>query len=190
MSSLKEVRLRPLRPEDLEAIVRWNNDKEVERFMDGPQPQTMEECRQWYEESRTARNYRLFALESHDGHLLGEVELDHISWRRREAELRIRIGEKDYWGQGYGRAALIALLEMAFGDMDLVRVYLRVYHFNARAIRCYEHVGFRKQAFLRRQNDPKWETLVLMDIKRERFGLIHKKPFLPVASHKIILAEG
>lgn len=190
MSSVKEVHLRPLFQNDLETIVRWNNDKEVECFMDGPQPQTMDECLQWYNECQTAKNHRLFALENSDGELLGEVELDHISWRRREAELRIRIGEKEQWGKGYGRAALISLLRMAFDNMDLVRVYLRVYKFNIRAIRCYERVGFHKQALLCRQNDPEWQPLLLMDIRRERFDLLHPKPYFPGNKHKIIPGEG
>lgn len=190
MSSLQEVNLRPLREKDLEDVLRWNNDDEVECFMDGPQPKTMEDCQQWYTDCRKSQNYRLFALENSEGVLLGEVELDHISWRRREAELRIRIGEKAQWGKGYGRAAIITLLEIAFEELDLNRIYLRVYQFNTRAIRCYERVGFRKRAFLQRQNDPKWQTLLLMDIRKERFELIYSNRCSTGNSHKIIPAEG
>jgi RimJ/RimL family protein N-acetyltransferase len=146
--STQKVKVRPLQDQDLEEIVRWNNDDEVECFMDGPQPKTLEECKRWYAECLKSRNYRLYAIENEVGVLLGELELDHISWRRREAELRIRIGEKEYWGQGYGRAAIHVLLRVAFGQLNLDQVYLRVYQFNTRAIRCYERVGFRKQACL------------------------------------------
>ena len=59
-------------------------------------------------------NYRLYALENEEGRLIGEVELDHICWKRREAELRIRIGEKPYWNRGYGTLALREILEKAF----------------------------------------------------------------------------
>ena len=74
---------------------------------------------------------------------IGDLELDHISWRRSEAELRIRIGEKEYWNKGYGTDAVRALLDLARNNLGLRHIYLRVYRFNHRAIRCYEKCGFR-----------------------------------------------
>jgi RimJ/RimL family protein N-acetyltransferase len=171
----KIVSIRPLMEGDLEALVRWNNDPEVEQYMDGPQPQNLEECIAWYRACDQTRNYRLYALETEDGLLVGELELDHIVWRRKEAELRIVIGEKNYWGQGYGRAAIISLLELAFDQLKLDRIYLRVYLFNERAIRCYENVGFKRMACLRRKDDPNWKPLLLMDIKREVFKMAQRK---------------
>ncbi|HEX2953570.1 MAG TPA: GNAT family N-acetyltransferase, partial [Bacillota bacterium] len=171
----KTVIIRPLMERDLEALVRWNNDPEVEQFMDGPQPQNLEECKEWYRDCDHTRNYRLYALENEKGILLGELELDHIVWRRKEAELRICIGEKNYWNQGYGRAAIESLLGLAFSQLNLNHVYLRVYLFNERAIRCYEHVGFRRNACLRRKNDQNWKPLLLMDIKKENFIMAQHK---------------
>ena len=81
--------------------------------------------------------------------LIGHIELDHIAWRSGDAELRIRIGEKDYWDQGYGTRRGAHPRRHAFGSMRLSRVYLRVFSLNKRAIRCYEKVGFRKEGRIR-----------------------------------------
>lgn len=172
MAQLKAVLIRPLKEEDLDFVVRWNNDAEVEQFMDGPQPQTLEECRQWYVQCRNSRNHRLFAIETIEGKLLGEMELVHISWRQREAELRICIGEKEYWNQRYGQSAIRSLLSIAFDRLNLERVYLRVYQANERAISCYRRVGFRCRARLKRMNDLQWRTLLLMDIDRKSFSML------------------
>ena len=64
MAQFKPVRIRPLKEEDLSAVARWNNDAEVGQYMDGPQPKTLEECRQWFADCRGSRNQRLFALET------------------------------------------------------------------------------------------------------------------------------
>ena len=64
-------------------------------------------------------------------------------------ELFITIGEKEYWSQGYGSDALRLLLRAAFEDLGMRRVALRADADNARAIRCYENVGFAKEGVLR-----------------------------------------
>ena len=129
----------------------------------------MPECAIWFTDNIPSRDYRLFALEDADGHLIGDLELDHICWRNGEAELRIRIGEKDYWNKGYGTDAVGALLELAFSTMGLRRIYLKVYRFNRRAIKCYEKCGLRKQGVLHRNGSQgcDWKDIVLMAIGRD-----------------------
>ena len=88
---------------------------------------------------------------------------------KKEAELRIRIGEKEYWNRGYGTLALREILQRAFFEFRLDSVYLRVYTFNLRAIHCYEKAGFRKEAFLKRRLDENWKEILLMRIDKDRF---------------------
>lgn len=62
----------------------------------------------------------------------------------RRAMLGIIIGEKSYWGRGYGEEAVRLTLDYGFNVLNLNSVELGVYAFNLRAIRCYEKVGFRR----------------------------------------------
>lgn len=165
----REVLLRPFTEEDLSCMVKWNNDDEVEQYVHSCLPKSLPECRVWYQENRKEWNYRIYAIEEAGGKIIGDLELDHISWKSREAELRIRIGEKDYWNKGYGSTAINLVLRHAFEELDLNRVYLRVYASNIRAIRCYLKNGFRKEASLRRVWDKDWKELLLMFITKEIF---------------------
>lgn len=61
-----------------------------------------------------------------------------------KAQIGIRIGNKDYWDQGYGTEAVSLLVRYCFLHMHLGKVWLTVLPTNARAIRCYEKVGFVK----------------------------------------------
>lgn len=164
-----KVVLRPFTREDLEAMVRWNSDQEVEKYVDRCLPRTLDECIAWYNQNIPNRNYRLYAMEEDGGKIIGDLELDHICWKRKEAELRIRIGEKEYWNKGYGTLAIKEILNYAFGDLGLNRIYLRVYSFNTRAIHCYEKIGFRREASLKRLRDKEWKEILLMSISREDF---------------------
>ncbi len=61
---------------------------------------------------------------------------------RNSAECIIDIGEKAYWGKGYGSETLKLVLDYAFYEMNLHRVSLKVFSFKEKAIRLYEKWGF------------------------------------------------
>lgn len=168
----RKVRLRPFRRGDLPSMVRWNNDPDLQYYVDSDLPKTLPECEAWFARNFPRLSYRLFAIEDDQGRLIGDLELDHISWRRREAELRIRIGEKERWNEGYGTDAVKTLLSLAFGPMGLRRLYLKVYRFNHRAIRCYEKNGFRREGLLRRRDGRNWKDILLMSIEAPHEGEI------------------
>lgn len=170
---IEKVVVRPFVLSDLEFMVRWNNDFEVEQYVDCCLPKTLPECQVWFREHIPGRNYRLYAIEDEEGRVIGDLVLDHICWRKKEAELRIRIGEKEYWDQGYGSAALREVLSEAFTQLGLDRVYLRVYAFNLRAIHCYKKVGFIKKAVLKRKMDQNWKEIYLMSINKKEFTKIN-----------------
>jgi RimJ/RimL family protein N-acetyltransferase len=54
----------------------------------------------------------------------------------------ITIGEKEYWGHGFGTEATDLMLEHAFTQLGLHRIALSVFSFNERAVRSYQKSGF------------------------------------------------
>lgn len=162
------IRLRRLMAEDLPHMVVWNCDDEVQFYVDCDLPGNLSQLKQWYQTSFSDPNYRIYVIQTLSGEIIGDLELDHICWSKREAELRIRIGVKDLWGQGYGQEALRLILENLLITKNFKRIYLRVYHFNQRAIRCYSKIGFRRVGILKR-NCPNWKNIILMEISREQY---------------------
>ena len=61
------------------------------------------------------------------------------------------IGDKQYWGRGYGTDAMLVLMRLAFDKLNLHRLWLHVYDFNARAIASYERWWFKREGVLREQ---------------------------------------
>ena len=163
------IRLRPLAVSDLTVMAGWNCDPELQNFVDCDLPGDPQQLERWYHANVPDRNYQIFAMEAASGQLIGDMELDHICWNKREAELRIRIGDRRFWGQGYGSEAIQLMLNHFMTERNFNRIYLRVYEFNHRAIRCYLKNGFQQIGILQRRRSG-WKNIILMEITRQKFN--------------------
>lgn len=166
-----KTRLRALERDDLSHFVRWINDPQTRRYMFIRYPLSMTEEETWWENLVERENDHIFAIETEDGTYIGNIGLHGIERENRRAELGIIIGDKAYWGQGYGTDAIRALLGWAFGYLNLNRVSLRVYGYNERAIRCYQKSGFQHEGTMRqaRYADGQYHDEHMMGILRHEF---------------------
>lgn len=169
-----KVRLRAIERDDLPRFVEWFNDPEVRHHLLVYLPFSLAQEERWFEslQGRLERQESVvLAIETNDGIHIGNISLDSINWKDHNAELGIVIGEKAYWNQGYGADAIRALLGLAFLEMSLHRVFLRVDVDNARGIRCYEKVGFRKEGTSREAVFKKgaYQDQYVMSILRSEF---------------------
>lgn len=140
------MRLRPLRSQDVPLFTEWLQDPEVAYHLGRMSvPRSEADERRWVERVAADESNHVFAIELADGTAIGSIGLHNVDWARRQAELGIVIGEKQYWDRGYGTDALRALLGFAFDEMGLRRISLTVFDDNPRAIRCYEKCGFRHE---------------------------------------------
>lgn len=165
--------IRPLAPGDAGALRRYMTDPEVVRLLfedqAGPMPGTLTLALTIWYTSLSERGE--WAIVNPRGRFIGLVRFWRISQRNRNAMLTIFIGEKDCWGKGYGTDALRLALLQAFGPMDLHRIELHVFEFNARAIRCYEKVGFIREGVRREAlwRENRYYDVYAMGITRPEF---------------------
>lgn len=168
----EKVQLRAITATDFPQIVAWSKDEEVSRYFEGDYPLCLEDCPSWLQKAQSDRHNKRFAIVTKDDNeFIGDIELDHITWRSGDAELRVRIGEKTRWDQGFGTDAVRTLLTHAFLRMNLSRIYLRVYSSNLRALRCYQKAGFKKEGRIIRHTstgDPR-EILLMCVLKQDFF---------------------
>lgn len=169
----ERVALRQMTEHDLATMARWDADHELTSLM-GDTVRTESESRIRFTKLLCDRNSVAMAIVTHDGRIIGDVELTEIAWRSGDAELVVRIGDPGYRGKGIGSQAVRAMLETAFDRLNLSRVYLRVCADNRRAIRCYHKCGFRREGVVRRNLGPGAEErqVLLMTIMRSDFSKI------------------
>jgi RimJ/RimL family protein N-acetyltransferase len=138
--------LSPVSAEDAELWAAWDNDLSVTIPL-GDEAYT----EYGLERERDAvasvigRQDHFFSIVTCDtDEVIGRVLLFNLNPTDRCAMLGIVIGEKAYWGQGYGQEAVRLMLDYAFNLLNLHSIMLGVFAFNERAIACYQKVGFRE----------------------------------------------
>lgn len=149
----KNLRLRALEKEDLPKFVEWLNDPEVieNLFVDHPFSLAAEE--QWFEGVMKSPMFeRPLCIEVREGEhwkMIGNLSIMDINWQHRNGELGIVIGDKAEWGKGHGTEVISLYINHLFNELNLHRVWLRVYDANLAGIRCYEKVVFQHEGTLR-----------------------------------------
>ena len=169
----KLVRLTAFNPETDAAIVaRWSRDTEYHRLGDNDPayPRSTKMAREWLE--RDNDHVFGFAVRTlGDDRLIGDIGLWIENWAQAEGWVGIGLGERDYWGNGYGTDAMRVMLRFAFDELNLWRVSLGVFAHNPRAIRSYEKAGFRHEGVIRgdcQRDGQRWDS-VFMRILREEW---------------------
>ena len=169
----KLVRIRAYERSDLDAVMAWVNDEEVTRQL-GAGPLTFPVSRVQEEQFLEAAvrsgadpTNKVFAIETlAERKYIGGIDLRGINWLDRHAEIGIVIGDKANWSKGFGTDAMRVITRMGFEKMGLHRLWLRVYDFNAAAIRCYEKCGFQREGILRHDRfiDGEYHDTIVMGI--------------------------
>ncbi len=174
----KLVNLRAVEKKDLEEIMKWVNDREVTKYLSAfLYPVSRAEEEKFLERAMSHNDTeKNLVMETKEGDYIGQISLHKIDWKNRNAELGIVIGNKEYWGKGYGTDAIKILLNHAFNQMNLYKVYLRVFDYNQRAIRCYEKCGFKEEGRVSKGQfyDGKYYDIILMGILKDEFEKMDK----------------
>lgn len=150
------IRLTALAPDDASVLAPWYQEEAFSRFLDArpSAPRTEGDLVRWIEEANTARDGFLFGIrEPMAQTLLGYVQISEILWPQGSGWITLAVGP-EHQGRGVGREALRLALRFAFEEVNLRRVQLTVFSYNAVAIALYERLGFRHEGafreFLRR----------------------------------------
>ncbi len=170
-----KVYIRPIETEDLPHIYSWMNDIDLVKYIwpGVVNPTPMRKLEKWYDDLQSKSDEKMFMIYTTDKEKpIGLVGVQGISVRSRKGDLSIYIGDKEYWGQGYGSEALVLFLGYVFRVHNLRRVALEVYEYNERAINAYEKVGFKKEGYVRRsvfKDGRYWGEYVMAIFKEDYF---------------------
>jgi len=177
----ERVTLRAMRRSDLPRLWAMNNDLAVELAGGGdpPEPQSYERLVAAYdrEVARGGRDGTWFAIEA-DGKFIGQCGLMHPNPTAHTVELGITIGDKAYWGRGYGREVIRLLLDYAFRLRNYRRVWLWVHADNERGRRAYRACGFVEEGRLRQHvySHGRYVDAVYMGLLREEWDQRQTEP--------------
>ena len=145
-----KVRLRLKQVQDAPNDYNWRKDVEL-ASLDATLPisSSFEEYLEWYIEKPPYHPPHChLTVETLEGRHIGNYSCFNIDDKKREAEMGIMIGDKDYWNQGYGTDAVRTALNNILEKTNLERIYLKTLDWNIRAQKCFEKCGFIPQGQL------------------------------------------
>ena len=166
----KLVMLRPIKISDATRFVKWFNDPDFNKFM-ARRAMSMREELKWIRGLSKKKDSIHFAIDTSDGVHIGSCGIHDIHKRDRHAFFGIGIGDKRFWGKGYGTEAIRLALRYAFRKLKLRRISLWVYAYNPRAFRAYQKVGFKETGILKKKTfwNGKFYDDFLMSITAKEF---------------------
>jgi len=153
-----QVTIRPLQVQDAYTSVNWRNDTEVFKYTGNTYDHeiTVESELEWIRRVIVNPNdYRCAILA--DNVYVGNIYLTDI--QEGVATYQVFIGDRNYWGRGVAKKASEIILNYAFRELKLERVYLRVKKGNVPAIMLYRALCFKEI-----ESDEKWISMVLYNI--------------------------
>jgi aminoglycoside 6'-N-acetyltransferase len=159
------VRLRPVRDDHIDRLTEIITAPEVAQWWGA------------YDRARVAQELlgdaeHWFVIE-HAGLVVGTVgywEEEEPDYRHAGIDITLH---PDWLGQGLGSEAIVTLARWLFDERDHHRITIDPAASNARAIRCYQRVGFRPVGVMRRYErtrDGTWRDALLMDLLREELN--------------------
>ncbi|MFA5358213.1 MAG: GNAT family protein [Patescibacteria group bacterium] len=142
LKGLRGTVLRPMNKEtDLDFFYRGINNPEANHYLQRYLPQTKADEEKWFDAMVGRTDRLILAVETPDGELLGSVGLHEIDWRNQVGTMGIALFAKDQWHKGYGKDAVMALLEYAFMRLNLRKVRSKVYSINQRSLALHRSCG-------------------------------------------------
>jgi RimJ/RimL family protein N-acetyltransferase len=171
------VRLTAEDPEPAsKAFSHWARDTEYTRLLDNDPSRlwSAKKIQSWIERDQEKGYQDGYFFEIHtisEDRLIGFLGLFGLSWSHGDTWLGIGLGDREYWGKGYGTDAVRVILRYVFTELNLRRVTLGVFAYNSRAIKSYEKAGFKVEGRLRQYiaRDGQRSDMVVMGVLREEW---------------------
>lgn len=137
------VHIRPLKEEDSERMLEWMRDPDITHYLQvGGADTSKETVLRFIERSHEESNNLHFAIADEQNNYLGTISLKNINREKNDAEYAISMHPAAL-GTGASAEGSRLILQKAFDELGLERVYLNVLEDNKRAVRFYTKFGFR-----------------------------------------------
>ena len=158
--------------DDAEADYSWRVDPEL-AGLDATRPVTLTFI-EYMRYHRDDVNYPSLwsvriAIDTLDGRHIGNCMYYDINPDKSQCEFGIMIGDREYWGRGYGTDVVKSALKHIFTSTRIKRVYLHTLIDNFRAQKSFARAGFNKVREVKRDG----YEFVLMEVHQKDWTAAH-----------------
>lgn len=170
------IRLRPLTESDLSLKVQWYNDPQIRRTLILDETLELQKTIEWFRSAQLSSSRLDLVIETPNGEAIGLAGLVAIDTDRRDAEIYIVIGERDYWARGVMLQAEALLLEHAFTQLQLQKVWAQAYADNIGSIVTMKKLGFQIELppDADSGHDPQTRQVLRLEVDKQQFKFPEK----------------
>lgn len=145
---MPKVSLRPLEPADEDRLYAWRNSPEVAAFMYTDHRISAEEHARWFAglAGDPRRDYRIIEV---DGAPAGPANFADIDPVQGRASWAYYLADPAVRGKGVGGYVEFLMIERAFGEMGLRKLWCEVLITNEAVWKLHQKFGFRQEALFR-----------------------------------------
>ena len=167
----RRINLRLVTMDDAEDFATWINDPEISQYLSRGFPTDMKSETNWVNSLYPSEKNIIFAIETAEGELIGNIGLHKIDYVSRSAITGTMIGNQNFHGKGYGSEAKMLLLNYAFNTLNLRKINSEAISFNKRSVnyslKCgYEIEGVRKKEIYK---NGRYHDMVLLAVFKKNW---------------------
>ena len=171
------IRLRSLAEADMILKVKWYNDPAMRKTLVIDEIFDLAGTQGWFGRLADNDTRADFMVESLDGMPIGITGLIDIDRKNKTAQCYCVIGEKSFWGKGFGTEIHSILFEWGFERFDIEKIWAHIRTNNPAIFRVVEKLGFKIEGTLRQDKIVNGERIDLYHI-----GLLRDE-FVPAHIH-------
>lgn len=142
-------------------IYKWRNDREVLYYSDGPEAEgyDLDTIKNYIFEAGSRSRF-CFMMEA-EGEVIGECWLQRMNLARLREQypskdlrrIDLTIGEKQYWGMGYGTRAIALLTRFGFAEEKADMIFgCCIASYNPRSLKAFQKNGFEMHSKVREED--------------------------------------
>ena len=148
----EHIHLRPVEPEDLELLYRWENNPEIWSISDTRQPYSRFALRQYIADSDKniyeIRQMRLMIVDNKSKETVGTVDLYDFDMHNSRIALGLFVDQSQQ-RKGYAKSALKLTEEYVFNFLKLNQLYCYISENNTASRSMFENEGYSSDTILK-----------------------------------------
>lgn len=167
------MKLRNLEYKDIPYMLEWMRDESINKFFAKDFSRCDEQSQKKFIDESNSVTDITFAIVEDDDEYLGSISLKNIDYDNKSAEYAICLRSKCI-GKNISKPATDLILEYAFNELSLNRVYLNVLSDNIRANKFYQKYGFIYEGEFKESinirgefKNLKWYRMLKSEFKKE-----------------------
>lgn len=150
----KKIALKKISIDDVtQEYVSWLNDDDVTKGLDTVvKPYSFEMLHKYVQDIiKTDTTYMFMIVDKESGKSIGTAKIHNISKKNGTCNLGLMIGDKFYWGKGYGQDAYNTSINYAFTVLNIRKIWELANSDNLASLSMCKKSGFEMEGSLKEQ---------------------------------------